>query len=58
MEPKAPSAADKGSNQPATRKPYSKPQLQQYGDLAEITRTVAGTKANDGAANPNKHWTS
>ena len=58
MEPKAPSAADSGSNQPATRKPYNTPQLQQYGDLAEITKTVAGSKANDGSNAANKPWTS
>lgn len=58
MEPKAPSAAGNGSPQPARRKPYSTPQLQQYGDLAEITKTVAGSKTNDGSGNPNMHFTS
>jgi hypothetical protein len=58
MEPKASSAADNGLNQPATRKPYSKPQVQQYGDLAEITKSVGGTMTNDGSGNPNMHFTS
>ena len=41
-----------------TRKAYEKPQLQVYGDLAEITKAVAGTNTNDGAGHPNKHFTS
>jgi hypothetical protein len=58
MEPQAPSAANNRSSQPAARKPYSTPQVQQYGDLAEITKTVAGSKTNDGSGNPNMHFTS
>ena len=58
MEPKAPSAADNGVNEPAARKPYRKPQLQEYGDLAEITKTLSGSKTNDGSGNPNMHFTS
>jgi hypothetical protein len=29
-----------------------------YGDLAEITKAVAGSNMNDGAGHPNKHFTS
>jgi hypothetical protein len=58
MKPQARStSADRTSETPA-RKPYSKPKVQVYGDLATITKTLAGTKTNDGAAHPNKHFTS
>jgi hypothetical protein len=53
--PARPASADRST--PA-RKPYTKPQLQQYGDLAEITKTVLGSKTNDGAGHPNRHFTS
>lgn len=53
----APASAEKASPAP-TRKAYQKPQLQVYGDLSEITRSVGGTKMSDGAAHPNKHFTS
>jgi hypothetical protein len=46
------------SNQPPRRKEYRKPQLLVYGDLAEITKTVTGSKTNDGSAHINKHFTS
>jgi hypothetical protein len=55
--PNAP-ANDENPSAPPTRKPYEKPQLQVYGDLAEITKSVAGSKANDGASHPNRHFTS
>jgi hypothetical protein len=29
-----------------------------YGDLAEITKAVAGSNTNDAAGHPNKHFTS
>jgi len=32
--------------------------LQVYGDLAEITKTILGSKTNDGSGHPNKHFTS
>jgi hypothetical protein len=51
-------ASPDSSNQPSTRKPYEKPQLQVYGNLAEIAKTILGTKTNDGAAHPNRHFTS
>ena len=41
-----------------TRKTYEKPQLQVYGDLAEIVKSVTGSNMNDGAGHPNKHFTS
>jgi hypothetical protein len=50
-----------GDAQPAlasTRKAYQKPELQVYGDLAEITRNVNMTKTPDGTGHPNKHFTS
>ena len=35
------------------RKPYSKPQIQVYGDLREITKTVSGSKNTpDGGPGP------
>jgi hypothetical protein len=40
------------------RKPYDKPRLEVYGDLAEIAKSLnAGTKM-DGSGHPNKHFTS
>jgi hypothetical protein len=49
---------DESASQAPTRRPYTKPQLQVYGDLAEITKAVSGSKTNDGAGHPNKHFTS
>ncbi len=40
------------------RKPYQKPELHVYGDLAKITQAVMGSKTNDGSGHPNKHSTS
>ena len=57
MKPNAP-APDGNESKPPTRKPYQKPQLQVYGDLAEITKSLSGTQTNDGAGHPNKHFTS
>lgn len=50
--------SDKRSSPSPTRKAYQKPQLQVYGDLAEITKTIAGTNTIDGSGHPNKHFTS
>ena len=58
MDPHARLASDDRSNQTPARKPYTTPKLQQYGDLAEITRTNLGSKTNDGSGHPNKHFTS
>jgi hypothetical protein len=45
-------------DRPPARKPYRKPELQQYGDLADLTQTIAGSKTRDGSGHPNKHFTS
>ena len=58
MDPHARLASDDRSNQTPARKPYTTPQLQQYGDLAEITKTIVGSKTNDGSGHVNKHFTS
>jgi len=55
--PNAPANEEKPS-EPPKRKAYEKPQLQVYGDLGEITKSVLGTKTNDGSGHPNKHFTS
>jgi len=39
------------------RKAYEKPQLQVYGDLAEIVKDVRDNGNNDGTAHPNRHFT-
>jgi hypothetical protein len=54
---KAPASAKEPSQAPA-RKSYQKPQLQIYGDLAEITKSKFGATANDGAGVANMHFTS
>jgi hypothetical protein len=58
MKPQDAPASDERSSQAPARKAYEKPQLQVYGDLAEITKTILGSKTNDGSAHPNKHFTS
>ena len=58
MKPPQTPAADETPEQKPERKAYEKPQLQIYGDLAEITRTIAGSNTNDGSGHPNKHFTS
>ena len=40
------------------KKAYEKPQLQVYGDLAEIVKSVTGSNMKDGASHPNKAFTS
>jgi len=50
--------SDERSSPPPTRKAYQKPELQVYGDLAQITRSNRGSKANDGGGHPNRHFTS
>ena len=55
--PDTPASDDRASKHP-TRKAYQKPQLQVYGDLAEIAESVFGSRAADGAGHPNKHFTS
>jgi hypothetical protein len=58
MKPQDTPASDERPSQAPTRKAYQKPQLQVYGDLAEITNSILGSKTNDGAGHPNKHFTS
>ena len=58
MKPSIVPANDANPSEPQTLKAYEKPQLQVYGDLAEITKSLTGTNTNDGAAHPNKHFTS
>lgn len=58
MKPPTTPASTDSSSQAPTRKPYQKPQLQVYGDLAEITKTLAGSKTLDGSGHPNRHFTS
>jgi hypothetical protein len=58
MEPHNKPASDELTSQSPARKPYQKPRLQIYGDLAEITKAVFGTKANDGGGATNMHFTS
>ena len=50
-------ATDERPSQAPARKAYQKPELQVYGDLAEITKTIMGTMTNDGSGHPNKHFT-
>lgn len=58
MKPPEAPAPDEKPIEPLTRKAYQKPELQVYGDLAEITKTLSGSNTNDGAGHPNKHFTS
>ena len=58
MKPQDTPATSERSNQPPARKAYDKPQLQLYGDLTEIAKSAMGSKGNDGAGHPNKHFTS
>jgi hypothetical protein len=58
MEPHNTPVSDKGPSQAPARKAYQKPQLQIYGELAEITKSQFGTTANDGSAAANMHFTS
>jgi hypothetical protein len=57
MKPQdTPIPEDRTDEKPA-RKPYQKPELHVYGDLAEITKGVMGSSSNDGGTHPNKHFT-
>jgi hypothetical protein len=57
-QPQDSSASNERSSQAPARKAYEKPQLQVYGDLAEITQGILGSQTNDGSGHPNKHFTS
>jgi hypothetical protein len=58
MKPQDTSVSKERSDGAPKRKVYEKPELQVYGDLAEITQAVAGSKNADGSGHPNKHFTS
>jgi len=58
MKPQPSSSSDEPSHDAPARKPYSKPRLEVYGDLAQITKGLTGTKTNDGSGHPNRHFTS
>ena len=58
MKPQDAPDADERARQAPTRKAYRKPELQVYGDLAEITWGVMGSNTNDGSSHPNQHHTS
>ena len=58
MEPNNTPVSDKGTSQTPARKAYQKPQLQIYGDLAKITKSLFGATANDGSGATNMHFTS
>jgi hypothetical protein len=57
MKPQDTSVSKERSDDAPERKVYEKPELQVYGDLAEITQAVGGSKSADGAGHPNKHFT-
>jgi hypothetical protein len=56
--PQDPPVAAERSPQTPPRKAYQRPELQAYGDLAEITQALTGSKTPDGGGHPNKHFTS
>jgi hypothetical protein len=58
MKPEDTPATDERSGEKPARKAYQKPELQVYGDLAEITKSRMGSQATDGGGHPNKHFTS
>jgi len=58
MKPQQSSSSDDRSSDAPARKPYTKPRLEVYGDLAQITKGVTGSKTNDGLGHPNRHFTS
>ena len=55
---KSQDAPDDRAGRTPPRKAYQKPELQIYGDLAEITKGAMGSNTNDGSGHPNKHFTS
>jgi hypothetical protein len=58
MKPQDTPASGQRPIETPRRKVYQKPQLEVYGDLADLTKSVAATKSNDGSGHPNKHFTS
>jgi hypothetical protein len=57
MKPEDTTHADSGSPA-APRKPYEKPRIEVYGDLADIAKSKSSGSTNDGSGHPNKHFTS
>jgi len=57
MKPEDSAPAD-GRSPAAPRKPYEKPQLEVYGDLADIAKAISSGTKSDGSGHPNKHFTS
>lgn len=55
MKPPETKPSDAASRPP--RKRYEKPTLERYGDLTEISKTIANQTLLDGANHPNKHFT-
>jgi len=59
MKPQdAPDSERRPAEETRPRKVYEKPELQVYGDLAEITKSLNATNSNDASGHPNKHFTS
>jgi hypothetical protein len=48
-------ASEPSSTQPnvPSKKPYHRPQLEEYGDIREVTQSVSMTGAHDGAPHGN-----
>ena len=56
-KPQNASLASETTKAGPARKPYKKPEVQVYGDLAAITQMLNVTGQSDGAGHPNKHFT-
>jgi hypothetical protein len=56
-KPQDASLASETTKAGPARKPYKKPEVQVYGDLAAITQMLNVTGQSDGAGHPNKHFT-
>jgi hypothetical protein len=58
MKPHDTPVSDDRADEKPPRKAYQKPELQVYGDLAEITKSAQGSNATDNGTHNNKHYTS
>lgn len=56
-KPQNASIASETTKAGSARKPYKKPEVQVYGDLAAITQAINITGQPDGTGHPNKHFT-
>jgi hypothetical protein len=56
-KPQDASLASETTEADPARKPYKKPEVQVYGDLATITQAINVTGTPDGTGHPNKHFT-